>query len=147
MSTAAGIASTPQSWSWQRHEGRPPSGAAAGKAAASNATSSIANTGTISASNLNAFFQSFSADLQAMLAQAEGAAGSTAASQATNTQTSVDNGAQAAVHQPLAGAHHHHHRPEGTDGGGPVQNAATVMQALRAYGSNAPPPAGNAQMA
>lgn len=86
-----------------------------GSTAASSATDSIANTGSVSAGNMAAFFQSFSSDLQSMLSQA----GNTA-SGATTSQT--------AANQPVAASHpRNHHGSEG--GGGSKQGSASQMTA------------------
>ena len=149
-----GISGTGSPWQWHRDASSSTAGSTTGQAAASGATDSVANTGTVSASNMAAFFQSFSADLQSMLSQS----GSNAGGPATgNTQT--------AANQPMAGAHHHHHHHGGTGGstqgagdqmtahigqdggnGSPASAsvthaansfAADVIKALRAYGSTA----------
>ena len=130
-----------------------------GSAAASDVTGGVANTGTVSSGNMNAFFKSFSADLQAMLSKGGNALGG-------GTASGVGGTGQTAANQPLAGAHHHlHHHPEGGSGspqgaggqttaqigtdpnGGPPSAsgfsntarvfAADVMHALRAYGATA----------
>ena len=86
--------------------------AASGQGAASGAADNIANTGSVSAGSIDAFFKSFSADLQSMLSQ-----GGKTATSGTTTQT--------AANQPMAGAHQRHHRSEG--GNGPVQGASSQM--------------------
>jgi hypothetical protein len=150
-----GISGNSSPWQWHHETSSSSGGSATGQAAASGTTDSVANTGTASAGNMAAFFQSFSADLQSMLSQSSGNAGNNAA---TGTQTTAN--------QPMAGAHHHHHHGGaggatqgaatqmtariGLDGGGETSSAsagisqaansfsADVMKALRAYGSTAP---------
>ena len=136
-----------------------------GSAAAGDVTGSVANTGTVSSGNMNAFFKSFSADLQAMLSKGGNALGGANAPGGGNA-SGVGGTGQTAANQPLAGApHHHHHHPEGGSGspqgaggqtttqigtdpnGGPPSAsgfsntarvfAADVMHALRAYGATA----------
>ena len=137
--------------------------ASPGTAAARSATDSIANTGSVTAGNMASFFQSFSADLQAMLRQSGGTNATPAGSSTTGTPAASNTG-QTAANQPLSGAHHHHrHRGEG-DSASPqgvanqltaqigqslgsgsqtasgISNsastfAADVMQALQAYGA------------
>ncbi len=141
---------------WARQAGT----TASGSAAASGATDAIANTGSVSAGNMAAFYQSFSADLQSMLSQS-----GQGASPATTPRTS-----QTAANQPVAAPHHHrHHHPSQGDGrslsadanqptsaigrstnsGSLTPNgisnsasifAADVMQALQAYGASAASP-------
>ena len=101
------------------HMRAPARSSAAGSAAAGAAMDSIANTGSVSADNMGAFFKSFSADLQAML------------SHGGNTQT--------AASKPLADPHHHRN-PFNEGGAGPVRDAATQLtgnigRALKAYGA------------
>ena len=94
--------------------------ALSGYAAASGAANSVANTGSVSADDMGAFFKSLSDDLQAMLSQ-QGSAS-----------------AQTAANQPLSGMPHHpRHDNEG--GNGPVQSPPTqsMAQALKAYGKAA----------
>jgi len=138
------------------HSQRQASASASGSAAASGATDAIANTGSVSAGNMAAFYQSFSADLQSMMTQAGSGASATATAQTSQT----------AANQPVAAPHHHHHRHSGQGGGslsgaanqltseigqslnngsltpGGIANsasvfAADVMQAMQAYGSSA----------
>lgn len=124
----SGINGNTHPWHWQS---KATPGSASGQAAAGSATDSIANTGSVSAGNMTAFFQSFSADLQSMLSQGSPAAGS---SPATHAATS----------QPPVGAHHdrHHHGGSGSSSG-----AADVMQALQAYGGSSTPRASTAVVA
>jgi hypothetical protein len=115
--------------------------AASGSAAASDATASIANTGSVTSGNMDSFFKSFSADLQSTL------------NQTGNSQSTT----QTAANQPLAGGHHHHHHHPGAGDGsmqgvanqmtsqvgqgplrtGGISNSANVMQALQAYSATA----------
>ena len=103
----SGISGNPTPWQWH-----------------SQASDSIANTGSVSAGNMAAFFQSFSADLQSMLSQA--GLSQAGLSQAGNTAGSSAP-SQTAANQPMAGAHHHHHHSEG--GSGATQGAASQMTA------------------
>jgi hypothetical protein len=138
-------------WQSQRQAGATPSGSAA----ASRATDAIANTGSVSAGNMAAFYQSFSADLQSMMTQAGSGASATGTAQTSQT----------AANQPVA-PHHRHHHHSGQGGGslsgaenqltagtgqglnngsltpGGIANSASVfaadaMQAMQAYGSSA----------
>ncbi len=115
--------------------------ASPGTGAARSATESIANTGSVTAGNMASFFQSFSADVQAMLRQGGGtnATAATAAGKApVGTSTGSATG-QTAANQPLSGSHHRHrHRSEG--GYGSPQGAANQLtteigQAIGSSGS------------
>lgn len=101
------------SWQWQTQ-------------AAGNTTTptsgSIDNTGSLAASgNISAFMQTFSADLQSMLAQA-GTGASTTATQSVDSTTSAN---QTATNQPAQTAPHHHHHHGGE--GDSMQTAANQM--------------------
>ncbi len=149
----SGIGGNASTWHWQQRA----SATTSGSAAASGAADAIANTGSVSAGNMAAFYQSFSADLQSMLSQSGQGASAT-----TTAQTS-----QTAANQPVAVPHHHHHHHPSQGGGGPlnadanqrtseigrnldngspspsgISNSASifasdVMQAIQAYGSSA----------
>jgi hypothetical protein len=145
-----GVSGNNSPWQWNQAHSSGLGGAVTAQAAASSATDGIANTGSVSAGTMGAFFQSFSQDLQAMLAQSGNGA---------TTQT--------VANQPMAGAHHHHHHHGGggatqgatsqmtaqmglDDGAGASPSTATAMQALRAYGAaaaNGSAPAGQPNVA
>jgi hypothetical protein len=113
---------------------------ASGQGAVSGAAGSIANTGSVSAGNMDAFFKSLSDDLQSILSQ-----GGKSATSGTTTQT--------AANQPVTGAHHSPVRggsgettaqigqgqAAGLTAGGIGHAAgvfaANVTQALKAYGA------------
>lgn len=163
------VSGNPNWWYWQSQAAQASSGSAATASTPTSSTSdSIANTGSVAAaSNLSAFLQAFSADLQAMLTPT----GSTAGTQ-TSSASQIDPS------QPQEGVHHHHHHHHGGgDEGGSMQTAANqlvgnigqtlqngtpasngitnsasifaadVMQALQSYGTTTPTASGPALMA
>jgi hypothetical protein len=91
--------------------------------------------------------QAFSADLQALLAQSGGNAGTAATSAATGADATASSTNQTASSQaPGAVHHHHHHHSDGSgDGSGSLSTdqinqsasvfATDVMQALQSYGT------------
>ena len=104
--------------------------------AASPTNSSITNTGTVAASNVSSFMQSFSADLQAMLTQlgdeantsatsATSPAGSTSTAAGSTTASATNptdpTQSQGEVH------HHHHHHMHGGGEGGSMDNTANQL--------------------
>ena len=101
--------------------------ASPGTAAARSATDSIANTGSVTAGNMASFFQSFSADVQAMLRQGGGKAAPEGAA------------GQTAANQPMSGTHHRHRHPSeggyGSPQGASSQLTAATGQALGVSGS------------
>jgi hypothetical protein len=165
-----GISTYSNWWQWQTQ-------ATAGSSASTTTTSSsdsdsITNSGSLAAtSNVAAFMQAFSADLQAMLTQLGSDSTSTAASAASDTGTTASSTSQTASSQ-ASGTVHHHHHPNGSDEGGSMDSAANqlvdeigqtvqggslssdqinqsasvfasdVMQALQSYGTTAPTAAG-----
>ena len=92
--------------------------ASTGAAAASGASTSIANTGSVSADDMGSFFKSLSAHLQATLSQRSGGS------------------AQTAVNRPVS-AMPNYHRHESEGGSGPVQSPPiqSMAGALKAYGA------------
>jgi hypothetical protein len=149
----SGITGNASTWHWQQQAG----GKASSSAAASGATESIANTGSVSAGNMAAFYQSFSADLRSMMTQSGQGA----------SATTTEHTSQTAANQPMAAPHHHHHHHPSQGGGGSLSTdanqltseigqsltngsltpsgisnasglfASDVMQAMQAYGSSA----------
>ncbi len=112
--------------------------------AASPTNSSITNTGTVAASNVSSFMQSFSADLQAMLTQLGDEANTSATSATSATSpagsTSTAMGTSTAAGSTTASAtnptdptqsqgevHHHHHHMHGGGEGGSMDNTANQL--------------------
>jgi len=126
------VSGNPNWWNWQSQAAQASSGSAAtGSTTAITTGDSIANTGTVAAaSNLGAFLQAFSADLQAMLVETANAAGTTGATQPTTgaTGTQASSTSQIDPNQPQeAVPHHHHHHHADGDEGGSMQTAANQL--------------------
>jgi hypothetical protein len=104
--------------------------------AASPTSNSITNTGTVAASNVSSFMQSFSADLQAMLTQLgdeanTSATSTTSAAASTGTATSSSTAASATdptdPTQSQGEVHHHHHHMHGGGEGGSMDHTANQL--------------------
>jgi hypothetical protein len=127
---------------WQNQVAQASASSNVGTTAATSPTSgSITNTGTVAASNVSSFMQSFSADLQAMLTQlgdeanpSSTSATSPAASTSTATGTSTAAGSTTASAtnttdptQSQGEVHHHHHHMHGGGEGGSMDNTANQL--------------------
>jgi hypothetical protein len=129
---------------WQNQVAQASASSNAGTTSAASPTSdSITNTGTVAASNVSSFMQSFSADLQAMLTQLgdEANTSATSATSATSpaASTSTATGTSTAAGSTTASAtnptdptqsegevHHHHHHHGGGEGGS-MDNTANQL--------------------
>jgi hypothetical protein len=111
-------------WQWQSLQNRGTSGSGA-------TTDSITNSGTVSSNtNLVAYMQAFSADLQSMLTQM-GSDASASANSINNTGSTSSTTASATsstdpTQNPDA-VHHHHHHHGGAGEGGSMDDAANQL--------------------
>jgi hypothetical protein len=101
--------------------------------AASPTSDGITNTGTVAASNVSSFMQSFSADLQAMLTQLGDEANTSATSPAASANTATSSSTTASATNPTdptqaqGEVHHHHHHMHGGGEGGSMDNTANQL--------------------
>jgi hypothetical protein len=100
---------------------------------ASPTSDSIANTGTVAASNVSSFMQAFSADLQAMLTQLGDEANTPTTSPTASTNSATSSCTTASATNPtdptqsLGEVHHRHHHMHGGGEDQSMDNTANQL--------------------